>query len=347
MIKEATATGATVEEARDNALAKLGAGINDDIQYEVISRPKKKVLGIFGGAPAKVRVFIELPDEKPAKNRQKPAAKAAQPQAKQAPAAKSAPKAAPAAKAAAPAKSASAKAESAPAKAAEKKIIPPAGSVADDFKDAVEVSTLPENSPARQSVAYLFEVLTAFGCKNLTAKVAERERGAFISLEGEDLGAVIGHRGETLEALQYLAGLAANNTSGYYKVSLNFGNYREKREQALNGLAAKVCEQVLRTGRSRALEPMNPYERRIIHTAVQGIDGVISESVGEGSSRRVVIAAEGTEIRDMRRDNHRPRGRGGRPSGSARDRRPSSTVATAPTREPKKDTDLPLYGKIN
>ena len=125
------------------------------------------------------------------------------------------------------------------------------------------------------------------------------------------MGAVIGHRGETLDALQYLAGLAANNTSG-----LNFGNYREKREQALNGLAAKVCEQVLRTGRSRALEPMNPYERRIIHTAVQGIDGVISESVGEGSSRRVVIAAEGTEIRDMRRDNHRPRGRGGRPSGS-------------------------------
>ena len=345
MIKEATATGATVEEARDNALAKLGAGINDDIQYEVISRPKKKVLGIFGGAPAKVRVFIELPDEKPAKNRQKPAAKAAQPQAKQANAAKSAPKAAPAAKAAAPAKSASAKAESAPAKAAEKKIIPPAGSVADDFKDAVEVSALPENSPARQSVAYLFEVLTAFGCKNLTAKVAERERGAFISLEGEDLGAVIGHRGETLDALQYLAGLAANNTNGYYKVSLNFGNYREKREQALNGLAAKVCEQVLRTGRSRALEPMNPYERRIIHTAVQGIDGVISESVGEGSSRRVVIAAEGTEIRDMHRDSHRPRGRGGRPSG--RDRRPSSTVATAPTREPKKDTDLPLYGKIN
>lgn len=329
MIKEATATGATVEEARDNALAKLGAGINDDVQYEVISRPKKKVLGIFGGAPAQVRVFIELPDEKPArkpkaapqKNPQKPAAQ----------------KAAPAKAAPAP------KAEDKPAAEAK----PAAGSVADDFKNAVDASALPEGSPAKQSVNYLLEVLTAFGCKNLTAKVAERERGAFISLDGEDIGAVIGHRGETLDALQYLAGLAANNTNGYYKVSLNLGNYREKREQTLNALAARVCEQVLRTGRSRALEPMNPYERRIIHTAVQGIDGVISESVGEGSGRRVVIAVEGTEIRDTRRDYHRSGGRGGRPSGRDRDRRPSNTVATAPTREPKKDADLPLYGKIN
>lgn len=326
MIKEAKATGATIEEARDNALARLGAGANDDVQYEVISRPKKKVLGIFGGAPAEVRVFVEVPDEKP---RRKP-----QPQAKQA--------------AQKPSKPAAAKSQAEKKPEHKTAAKQPALSVSEELKNAVDVSALPENSPAKKAADYLIGILKAFGYTNITAKAAQLEKGAFISFDGEDMGAVIGRHGETLDALQYLAGLAANSENGYFKVSLNFGNYREKREETLNALAARVCEQVIRTGRSRALEPMNPYERRIIHTAVQNIDGVISGSVGEGGSRRVVIAPEGTEIRQERRPHG---GRGGRPSGGrggrGGDRRPSNTVATAPTREPKKDADLPLYGKIN
>ena len=105
-------------------------------------------------------------------------------------------------------------------------------------------------------------------------------------------------------------------------------------------LAKRVSAQVLKTGRNRSLEPMNPYERRIIHTAVQDIEGVVSNSFGEGEGRRVVIAVEGSDIRpsrfDDRRRNRRPRG----------DRKPSNTVV-APEREPKKDSDIPLYGKVN
>ena len=122
------------------------------------------------------------------------------------------------------------------------------------------------------------------------------------------------------------------------KVTLNIGNYREKREQTLTSLAKKVSAQVLSSGRSRALEPMNPYERRIIHTAVQEIEGVESASIGEGASRRVVISTIGGDKNPRNNDR-----RGGR----RHDRKPSQTVTSVPTREPKKDSgDTPLYGRI-
>lgn len=167
-----------------------------------------------------------------------------------------------------------------------------------------------------------------------------------IDLQGDGLGAIIGHRGETLDALQFLAGLAANNGGGYYKVSLNIGNYREKREDTLTNLAKRIAQQVLKTGKCRTLEPMNPYERRIIHTAVQGIEGVTSASFDEGINRRVVIGLEGTELKPLRsRDNRR----GGRRDDRRRrgGSRPSNKVEVVPNREPKKDSDIPLYGKIN
>ena len=141
--------------------------------------------------------------------------------------------------------------------------------------------------------------------------------------------------------------MAANSGNGYYKISLNIGSYREKREQTLVALANRVAKQVLQNGRSRALEPMNPYERRIIHTAVQGIEGVKSASVGDGNNRRVVIATMDGSIhapQGNRSGRNRRDGRGGRGN---RDRRQDNTVATKPTREPKTDGDLPMYGKIN
>lgn len=347
MIKEARGTGATLEEARENAIVALNAGDNADIQFEIISTPKKKILGLFGGSVAEVRVFIELPDEKPKKPRSNKNTKKNDNRVKNDnPAAE---------KAAKPEKTEGAAKAEKPAKVDKptkpekvEKTEKVACSVEDDYKDAVDASTLSADSSAGRAVAYLTDILTKLGCTDITARVAERENGAFIILDGEGLGVVIGHRGETLDALQYLAGLAANNGGGYYKVSLNIGNYREKREQTLITLATRVSEQVLRTGRNRALEPMNPYERRIIHTAVQNIEGVTSGSVGEGSGRRVVIAVEGSEIRAPRNDRSRSdRGRGRSGRGRGDRNRSSNTVATAPAREPKKDSDIPLYGKIN
>ena len=309
MIKEAIGFGATVDEAREDAILKLGAKLEEDVQIEIISLPKKKVLGIFGGAQAEVKAYVERPD-KPAKKNNKPEKKAQnnpKPEKKE-------------------------KAQKQETKKAEPKAEKPE-------IEAVDQSQIDANSPTGKAIAYLNAILKDLGCENVEIKAAVRENGATIILEGEGLGVVIGHRGETLDALQHLVSLAANNAGGYFKVTLNIGDYREKREQTLIGLATRVAEQVKRTSRNRALEPMSAYERRIIHTAVQEIEGVSSSSTGEGKNRRVVIFPEGGSPNMPRRDDNRRRNnRGGR--------KPSNTVSNAPLREPKRDTDIPLYGKI-
>ncbi len=325
MIKEARGFGADVLEAKENAIANLGAGIDEDIQFEVITSEKKKVLGLFGGRKAEVRVFVEIPDPKPKKDK-KPAKKQAEKNVKE------------------DVKNEK-KAKSEVKEKADEKQKSESVVVKDDYKDAIDESLIPADSKTGAAIKYLRSILSELGCENITIKAAERENGAFIILDGEGLGVIIGHRGETLDALQYLASLVANSGSGYFKITLNIGNYREKREQTLIALANRVAAQVVSTGRSRRLEPMNPYERRIIHNAVQDIDGVVSSSIGEGDRRRVVIFPAGGDMNPPRDDDRR--NRGGKSGRGGRERKPSNTVATAPTREPKKDSDMPLYGKIN
>ena len=312
MIKEAFGFGVTVDEAKEDAMLALGASAEDEVQIEIIEMPKKKVLGVFGGSRAKVRVFIELPDEevKPKKPKEKKKFEEKQIEKKQS------------------------KNESKQAQVKKEK----PNSDETEYSEAVPADAIEPDSKAGKAVSYLKSVLSGLGFENTAIKVAQKENGALISLDGEGLGVVIGRRGETLEALQVLVSLAANKGGGYYRVSLNIGDYREKREQALVTLAGKVAKQVLSSGRNRALEPMSPFERRIIHTAIQEIDGVESVSVGEGENRRVVVHAEGKRV-DADRAGRRPRGRG-------RDRRPSNTISATPSREPMKDSDLPLYGKI-
>ena len=168
--------------------------------------------------------------------------------------------------------------------------------------------------PSAAAAAYLTDVLHAMGAKEFTVTVQENENGCLISLDGEDLGFIIGRRGDTLDALQYLAGLIANRVdNAFYRVTLDIGNYREKREQSLTGLAKRLGEQTARTGRRHSLEPMNPYERRIIHTAVQGMEGVVSWSVGSEPNRHVIIGPSEDNPNKDRAERERSRGgRGGR-----------------------------------
>lgn len=313
MIKEAIGFGNTVDEAKEDAILKLGAKIEEDVQIEIISLPKKKVLGLFGGAQAEVKAYVERPD-KPAKKNNNKQPKKAENNAKSEKKAKAEPK------------------KTEPKKAEPKAEKPEV--------EAVDQSQIDAASPTGKAIAYLNAILKNLGCENVEIKAAVRENGALIVLDGEGLGVVIGHRGETLDALQHLVSLAANNSGGYFKVTLNIGDYREKREQTLVSLAQRVAEQVKRNSRNRALEPMSAYERRIIHTAVQEIEGVSSASIGEGKNRRVVIFPEGGTPNMPRRD-------GGNRRRGDRGRRPSNTVSSAPTREPKRDTDIPLYGKIS
>lgn len=150
-----------------------------------------------------------------------------------------------------------------------------------------------EYEPSKAEIAseYIRKILA---CMDIEAelKLTESEDGVLIDIEGDTTGAVIGRRGETLDSLQYLAGMAANKSDKeYYRVTLDCCGYRERRKEALEELARKISKSVLRTGRTTTLEPMNPYERRIIHAAVSEIEGVTSKSSGEEPYRKVVISS--------------------------------------------------------
>lgn len=140
---------------------------------------------------------------------------------------------------------------------------------------------------------YLSGILSAMGLSSVTMQVSEDKDGAVITFAGDGVAVLIGHHGDTLDSLQYLVALACNRVDGeYFRITLDCGSYRERREDTLKALAARLAAKVKKTGRSQLLEPMNPYERRIIHSVVSEIPGVYSKSKGEEPNRRVVILSE-------------------------------------------------------
>lgn len=222
-----------------------------------------------------------------------------------------------------------------------------------------------KSGPAEAAAEYLKKVLTQMGIPSVGIEIAEQESGALLTLTGDDIGFIIGHRGETLDSLQYLSGLVANHVEdSYYRITLDIGNYREKRKETLESLGKKMAAKALKTQRNCSLEPMNPYERRIIHTAVQEVAGVKSWSEGEELARHVVIGPEGGERAPFRRNNtghgrndfqrdrgsRQQNGRGnGRPSGQ-RGTRPQEQHGYAPRPQDSaavKKSASPLYSKID
>ena len=281
MLREAIATGDTVEQAFETACRELGVE-SHEAQFDILEMPVKKKFGLFGGTPAKVRVYVK-------------------------------------------------------------------------------------SSPADKAAEYLKDVLAHMGLTGVEVSVTEQEGGALLSLSGEDIGFVIGHRGETLDALQYLTGLVANHVDdSYYRITIDIGNYREKRKETLESLGKRIAAKAVKTGRNCPLEPMNPYERRIIHTAVQTVEGAKSWSEGEDTNRHVVIGPEGGERPQPQR---RPGGKGGRRQpqqdsrgrrgngdrfprgngGSGQQQRTQASGAqqgTAPS-HPQQKVKAPLYGRID
>ena len=142
------------------------------------------------------------------------------------------------------------------------------------------------------AVEYITAVLKAMGVQDFTAEANRDGENLNITLKGDDLGFVIGRRGETIDAIQYLASLAVNRLDGdYMRITIDSGNFREKREKTLESLARRLARNVVKSGRSMTLEPMNPYERRIIHATVATVEGATSSSIGEEPNRRVVISS--------------------------------------------------------
>ena len=305
MIRTQEATGKTVDEARAKACALLGVQAEDmNVSYEVLEMPQKTGFLGLKLTPAKVRVSVEEPDA---------------PKAPEAPAAAEASAAAPVEeKVEAPA--APAAEEAAPAEEPKAEEAAPAAEAA-PAEEAEEVEVpinIEENSKVKAAVEYLQEVITRMGVNDVTFSAVQKGEATIIRLDGEKLGALIGRRGETMESLSYLASLVANRLEGdYIKLGLDVAGYRDKRESDLTALAQRIGAKVRKTGRSFAMEPMNPYERRIIHSAIGKMEGVRSESKGEGRDRRVVIYSTAPDAQtDNTYGERRPRGNGRRNGGN-------------------------------
>ena len=306
MIRKQEATGKTVDEARAKACALLGVQADDlNVSYEVLEMPQKTGFLGLKTTPAKVCVSVEEPDA--------PAAPAAAP----APAAEAAPvqetapevPAAPVEEPAAPVEAPATEVEQPAAEQAA-----PADAAAADEETEVPI-VIEENAKVKAAVEYLQEVIAKMGVENVTFSAVQKGEATIIRLDGEHLGALIGRRGETMESLSYLASLVANRLEGdYIKLGLDVAGYRDKRENDLTVLAQRIGNKVRKTGRSFAMEPMNPYERRIIHSAISKMEGVRSESKGEGRDRRVVIYSTAPDAQTENTYGER-RGRGGNRNG--------------------------------
>ena len=320
MIRKQEATGKTVDEARAKACALLGVQADDmNVSYEVLEMPQKTGFLGLKLTPAKVCVSVEEPDAPAAAPVEEKAPAAAPAPVEEAPVETAEPEQpAPAAPAEEPAAPAPVEEQTAPAAEA------PAEQPAAEEEEVEVPIVIEENAKVKAAVEYLQEVIAKMGVENVTFSAVQKGEATIIRLDGEHLGALIGRRGETMESLSYLASLVANRLEGdYIKLGLDVAGYRDKRESDLTALAQRIGAKVRKTGRSFAMEPMNPYERRIIHSAISKMEGVRSESKGEGRDRRVVIYSTAPDAQtENTYSERRPRGgrgNGRRPGGNRKE----------------------------
>ena len=257
MLKWIEATGRSEDAAIQNALAQLGLD-RDSVSVEVLERAKSGILG-FGKSPAKVKVTYEVPDEEPVVEKTEPAA----PVVEETPAPQPV-------------------AEETPAPAVEEVPAPQA------VPAAVVSKGMDLDERIRTFLSGLLEHMGVEAEVNIAPKA---ENGILVTLEGPKLGALIGHRGETLDAIQQLTNYAVNKGRTHrVRIHIDAENYRAKREESLKRLATKVAAKVVKYRRNITLEPMNAYERHVIHETLQDYPNVITYSTGTEPNRRTVVA---------------------------------------------------------
>ncbi len=288
MEKTIVTTGKTIDLAIEAALAQLGLD-RDSVSVQVLAQAKAGFLG-FGAQPAKVQVTYEAPDPKPeapksvlsSASRSKPKAKPA-PKAEEKPAAPKAaekPVAAPKAERKPEPKAEQPKAERKP----ERKPEPKAPVAPKEYAPAAP------GSVEEKIEQFLKGLLEHMGSKAVPHAIKGEEDTYQVDLVGEDLGYLIGRRGDTLDAIQHLCNYSINrNIDGHIRINVDAEAYREKREESLRRYARKKAQQVLKAHRRTTLEPMNAYERHLIHATLQDMDRITTYSVGSEPNRRVVI----------------------------------------------------------
>ena len=286
---EYTVTAKSVEDAYSKAVS-LYSSVGEIVNTEIICEGKKGFLGIFGSQPAEIKVTVDDGRPERAKPVEKKQEKKPEPK-------KEAPKQAPQQEKK-PQQSNNKQNNKKHDKKPEKKQAPKAETVKEPIKDEDIKVTASEKSLA---IGFIRDFIASIGFKcEVVGDLTPDENGyvsRLVTVEGEGASTLIGHHGETLDAIQYLANLCLARKSDtdhkeYVKVVVDIENYRAKREQTLRALARKMADKALRQNRSIHLDPMNPYERRIIHSEVQKIEGVSTHSVGYDETRKIVITVD-------------------------------------------------------
>jgi len=299
----------TEDEAVELGLQELGVSIAD-VDVHVLEEGSKGLFGLFGSRPVKIRMTLKdaeedpladlLEEKKPEKKAEKAEKKAekktekAEEKAEKKAEKKPAPEKKKPEKKPEPKAEPKAEAKAEPAKREEK----PAEKPEIRPMEKPEVTMIPAeeltaDSAAGTAHAFLMELTKLMGVDVTVDMGTDAEGNVYGYINGDTLGILIGRRGETLDAVQYLTSLKVNRgKEGYTRVTLDTENYRAKREDTLIRLANRMANRALRTGRKVSLEPMNPYERRIIHFALQQTEGVTTHSEGEEPNRHVVITTK-------------------------------------------------------
>ena len=288
-MRQYEATAKTKEEAIEIGLQELGVSIGD-VDVLVVEEGSKGLFGLFGSRPVKVRLTVKETEEDPLgnlledKNAKKPEKKPAEKKTEKKPAVKAEEKK-PAEK-----KPVEKKAEKAEAASEEKEERTEIRTLEKPEVTMIPADQLDPESPAGEAKAFLGELTRLMGVDVTIDMGPDAEGNVYGFIEGDTLGILIGRRGETLDAVQYLTCLKVNRgRENYTRVTLDTENYRAKREDTLIRLANRMANRAVRTGRKVSLEPMNPYERRIIHFALQQNENVTTHSEGDEPNRHVVI----------------------------------------------------------
>lgn len=298
MIKFIDVTGKTEDEAIQSALAQLGMD-RDDVSVEILERAKAGFLGI-GSAPARVRVSYDDGKAEEVKPVEKPAAPKPEKKVEPSAAPKAVPMYAPEVLQKKEPRAAKEERSGRPAREERRERAPRAERAerpAPQTKPIVDLGEECRDEKSEQIRSFLKGLLEHMDSA-AEIKIYESEKGRYkVYLEGEKLGALIGRRGETLDAIQQLTNYSINRGSekNRVRVQVDAENYREKREQSLERLAEKVAGKVTKYRRNVTLEPMNAYERHVIHTALQDTPGVTTFSIGTEPNRRVVVSYDRTK----------------------------------------------------
>ncbi len=312
-MREIIKSAATVDEAIELALKELGL-TREEVTAEVLEYPEKK---FFFKKPAKVKV-CEIKEEIDIKEIfSEPEAKKEKPQKIQKETAK--PK-------------------------VEKQASKPVAPVSPQVEVKKETAINTDSEKLNYAISFLKSVIDQFYDKEYSLNAIKTDKGYTIEVDGVDVGMLIGRKGETMEALSYLTSLAANGfDNSDDRISVDIANYRQKRQTTLEEQAKKIAQKVLKTSRAYTFETMSPYDRRIIHSVIGEIEGVRSESKGEGGARRVVVIPTAPR---QRRDNNNKKPYQKRNNNYNRKENVAPQVQKTRDEKINEDSKTSLYSKV-